>query len=377
LRNQIYVGSFINNSVYVSKVNNYKDYAYATPRAVGEGVVITLDGTPKAFIPQEDRMYISGGTDQWYQTKFTLSSDMTLEDFSIDPLKTSVKQGAISQALTTKVKNNVAFVSNEPVVSILGRVENVDIVPQITDVSFPIIDDMNDYDWTDASAKFYRNFLYVAVPAESRVLIYNMTNPANLYWEAPQVMAISRFSIIDGELYGHSYLTSQSYKMFDGHNDNGAAIEAIAKFSYNNYGMPTLSKSFNKFYVEGYISSNTTLTLGLDFDLDGFTTSTAYTLHNDDDETILGSDRSIVAIGKDDNSLGKKALGKYPLGGDIKFGAPEALPPKFRVIKTMVRIPFYEHSVLFSSNGVDQRWEILRFGPSVSPTAEGPNAITI
>ena len=380
LRNQVYVGSLTSNEVYVSVVNDYQDYAVSAIRKVGEGALVTLDGPSRAFIPQEDSMFISAGKNQWYRTKFTLSTDMALEDFEIAPFKTSSNQATISQALTAKIKNDVVYVSQEPVVSTIGWVVNIHAEEVISDISSSIVNDINSYDFTDGSAIFHRNFLYIAVPKESIVLIYNMSNVGvdasgnhPYYWEAPQIMPISRFSIIDGELYGHSYLTSETYKLFDGRRDNGNFIEAKAVFSYNNYGVRCASKGFNKFYYEGYISSNTELDTDLNFDLDGKERTVNLKL--------LGTD-SVVARLKSGASLGKAGLGKTPLGGDINETkqttyAPDALPPKFRKIATFNKVPFYEYSPVFYSSGIDQDWELLAFGNNQSLTAEMSNDITI
>lgn len=369
LNNQIYYGSLTSNNIYVSVLNNYKSVAFTAPtRVVGEGSIAYLDNPPTAFIPQEEFLYIFAGKDSIYLTKYILSADLTKESFQVNKLKTTVQQAAQSQALTTKIKNNVVFLSNEPIVNSLGRVDNVVLTPQITDLSYSIVDDINSYDFTNGSMIYFRNFLYLAVPNESLVRIYNMTEANNTYWEAPLTIAVSRFSIIGGDLYGHSYLTSESYKLFTGYNFNGSAIPAVATFAYNNYGTRFASKSFNEFYVEGYISSNTTLNLNINYDLDGCMTQTSY--------TIVGTDTQIVCLGTDDNSLGKFPLGKQPLGGNLNQVSATALPPKFREIQTFPRLPFYEESTSFSSTGVDYQWEIIGFGPAVTPTSEGNNSIT-
>lgn len=376
LKNQIYIGSLVNNQVYVSKVNNYLDYSFTTPvRSIGEGAILTLDGTPIAFVNQEDAMYISAGTDQWYETQFTLSADLTKEDLSIQRLKTTTQQAAQSQALTSKIRNNVVFVSNEPILNSLGRITDVVLTPQMSDLSWPIVNDMNVYDFTDGDVFYYRNYIYVAVPKESLIRVYNMTNSANassaditnknFYWEAPVTIPISRFSIIDGDLYGHSYQTSESYKLFTGYNFNGHPIDARAVFSYENQGVPPQSKSFNEFYVEGYISSNATLDLNLNYELDGFGGKQTF--------PIVGTDTQIVQASTPSGSLGKVSLGKNPIGGSQTIST---LPPKFRVIITMARTPFYEYSPSFSSVGTDYNWSILRFGSNGSPTSEGNNPIT-
>lgn len=371
LRNQIYVGSLTNNQVYVSKVNNYKDYTFTAPvRIVGEGAILTLDATSKAFIPQEDSMYISAGMSQWYETKFTLSSDLAKEDLSVNRLKTTAQQATQSQALTSKIKNDVVFVSNEPILNTLGRVDNVVLTPQTTDISFPIVDDFNIYNFTDGSVIYHQKFIYVAIPQSSVVRVYNMTNTVdntgtissstNFYWEAPLTIPISRFSIIDGALYGHSYLVSESYKLFDGLNFNGVPIDARAVFSYNNYGIRSRYKGFNEYYSEGYISPETTLELNITYEIDGCATETSYDIDGDDEQIVCLLSNDV------DNSLGKLSLGKAPLGGNLGTGTFSL--PKFRVIKTFPTNDFYEVQVTYSSNGTNAAWEILAHGPLLLPT---------
>jgi len=366
LKNQIYYGCLTQNSVYVSQVNNYKTVAFTTPvRVVGEGSRLDLDAPPVSFAPQEDQMYISAGKDQWYTTQFTLSSDLSKESLNVQRLKTTARQGSQSQALTTKIRDNVVFVSNEPVISVLGRVSQTIPTPIITDISHPIINDMTGYDFTGGSAFYFQNFLYVTVPSTGKVIIFNMTNPQSTYWEPPQFMSLSCFSIIDGALYGHSSGTLRSYKLFEGYNDDGFPIVSKALFAFNSNGMRPTLKGFNRFYVEGYISSNTKLTLGIQYDLDGKATITSY--------DILGNDGRIVALPVSQAPIGKMPLGKLPIGGDI---AIPQLPPKFRVVKTFPRKSHYEYQVGFSSEGLNQQWEVLAFGPATVPTSEQNVAIT-
>lgn len=369
LKNQIYIGCKIQNSVYISKVNNYKDYSFTTPvRVVGEGARIDLDGPAVGLIPQEDQMYMTAGKDQWYLTQFTLSSDLAKESLTVNRLKTVANQAAQSQSLITKIRDNVVFVSNEPIITSLGRVSNVVLTPQMTDLSHSIINDMTAYNFSGGCAFYWQNYLLVAVPAQGVVRIFNMTEPKNTYWEAPQLLPFSCFSIIDGNLYGHSAQTLNSFKMFDGYNDDGHAISAVAAFAFDSHKIRPTSKGFNMYFIEGYISSNSTLTLGLQYDLDGCATNTSF--------EISGQDTRIVCIGSDDNSLGKFGLGKQPLGGDLNQVNNNSLPPKFRAIKTFSKVPYYEYQVSFSSEGIDNNWSIIAFGPAWSPTSEGNNPIT-
>lgn len=364
LRNQIYIGSLTDRSVYVSQVNDYKSFAFTSPtRVVGEGAILTLDGVPTGFIPQENKMTISAGKDQWYETKFTLSADLTDEDFAVDRLKTASRQAAQSQAAISKIKNDIVFVSFEPTLNTLGRVKNVVLTQQAEDISNSIKNDFDNYDFTDCSVAYHRDFIYVAVPAENTVRIYNIVNG---FWEAPQIMPISRFAVIDGELYGHSYQVGETYKLFDGYNDNGNPIDARAVFSYNNYGTRTMKKGVNEAYAEGYISSNTQLTMGKTYEIDGCATNTSF---------ILPNEQPYVCAYSSDASLGKVSLGKNPLGSSLQQLDPSSLPPKFRWIRTFPKVYFYEEQISFSSNGIDQRWELLAFGSKILPAGDQNNNI--
>lgn len=356
LYNQVYVGSLESRNVYVSKVNTYLDFAFATPRAVGEGALFTFDSTAVGFVPQEDQMYFSCGQNQWFVTKFVLSSDLTKESLTVQRLKTNSKTGAQRQGYITNDDNKIVYVNNEPAVDTFGRVDNIFATPDIINISDPIRDDMNAYDFSSdlGDTTFWKNFLYISIPANSIVLVYNVDKR---WWEAPQSLPVGKFSIIDGELYGHSSAVPETYKLFDGYNDNGNPILAIGNLSYQNFGTRPNLKSFNEYYVEGYISSNTQLTLGVIYDIDGCATSTSY--------DISGSDAQIVCIGTGDASLGKESLGKNPLGG-LLADSGLLMPPKFRVIKTFPRVDFYEVQFSFMSEGIDQNWEIIGFGPQVS-----------
>ncbi len=367
LRNQIYLGSLTFNTVYISKVNDYTNYAFSTPRVVGEGALVTMDAPWIGFATQESSMYMAAGQNNWYQTQFTLSSDLAKEAFQIIPLKTGTQQGAMSQQLIWKDPNNVTFVSNEPAMNFLGRVNKVLDTPQITNLSNPIINDFNTYDFTDASGIYFQKMHYVAVPQESVVRIYNMTNPKQIYWEAPILYPISRFSIIDGELYGHSYTTSESYKLFTGYDFNSHPYSCVAQFAYNNYGTPHLSKSFNRHYSEGYITAPTILNVSFLYDTSG-----------DQNQSLTPFKGTNVAVDNlpSTSPLGKEAEGINPLGGDLQVSTNTSTPPKFRVYQTSLRTPFYEESTIYSSMGINQTWSLLRFGPAQETTSEESTDIT-
>lgn len=365
--NNVFVGSFDYRDVYMSKQSDYKIFTYSAARLAGEGALFTLDSTPVAFAPQEEAMYISAGKSDWYQITFTKVSDATAnkttETINVLKLKSGFQQGAKSQAMVCNNKNSVVFVSNEPVITELGRVQLI-TTPQNTDLSDPIKGDMINYDFTGASMTYFQNFLYVTLPAEGLFIMYNF---AKGWWEAPQTGQFSRFAIINDEIYGHSSVTPETFKLFYGVNDNGAPIDAIARFAYNNFGDRADNKNFNEFYIEGYIAANTTITFNANYDYQGN--------EGNFSDTINGAQDSKYIVG----STGAGSLGKQPLGKRSFAGRgetiDETLPPKFRIILTMPKTTFYEYQPEFTSNQDDANWELIAFGPGALLATAGNNNI--
>jgi len=326
------------------------NFNFSSPRLPGEGATLTLDGAGVGFAVQEEDMYISAGKNQWYQSRFTLSDDNLNESLSIQRLNTGSQQAAISQAAIAKTKNSVVFMSNEPTLDSLGRVQNL-VTPQTEPISDPIKPDFDNANLTNIQVKYFRNNVYVALPSESKLYIYNIEKG---FWEPPWILPIRRLSIIQGELYMHSNSVAETYRLFDGLNDNGNPIGAIAAFSYQNYKDRANLKGFDEFYSEGKISPNTKLILSVNYDFGGSETIAK--------KNISGLDKDILFGSTIDSSIGKNSLGKEPIGSTTD--TQESLV-KFRQINEMVPTDFYEMQVIYESDQIDGQWEILAFGNNV------------
>lgn len=387
--NQLYVGSSTSNSLYISKVNNYVDYRFTTPtRVVGEGMLLPLDAPPTLFIPMEVRtdenaydMWISEGRDRWAVIRATLSADLTAEKLEHIRLKVAPLQGAQSAHLAGKMKNHIIFVGYDNVANFMGYL-SFENVPETVDFSAPIIDDMKGYDFTDGAITYHKNYIHIAIPKAGLIRTYNMTDQSQQttssirgvedvdsdqpwFWEAPTQYPISGFYRVAGALYGHSYTTSESYKLFSGGSFGGQDIEAIATLAFDDHGDRTQSKGSDELWIEGYIKQNTKLNVTVAGDLDAFQTAQSV--------TVDGSDNSIVAYGSGAHALGKNPLGSQPLGG---AELSSALPAWFHVAKSFNQVPGYLEQLSFSTKGVDLSWQLITFGTNATMTAEGNNSIT-
>lgn len=370
LANQVWYGSLVSTNVYVSKTNNYQDTTFSTPRLPAEGAIITLDAPMVGFSPQASNMYMTAGRDQWWLSE-TLQQTVTeqsggnaipiaTESLYAVRLKTAFNQAAQSQALITYYKNSLVFVSNETIINALGLVKDIYSDPQVTNISDPIKYDIDAYNFAGGAVDYDNYYIYAAIPVDGIIRMYNVQKQ---YWEAPQTIPVSRFyhptSVLGSTLYGHSSLTNESYQLFTGYNDNSNPINAVFALPYVSSvgGMPWQKKSFNKVYTEGYISSNTSLMLTLNYDFGGF--SGTYTI------LISGSDLQFIFNKITDGSIGRNSLGTEPIGAILNI-PPLSQNPKFRIINTMPRVDCYEYQIVLSSDDVDFQWAVLRNGPAVS-----------
>lgn len=372
LNNQIYIGSTTQSVVWISKINSFTDYSSSTPRQTAEGASLILDQNIVAFKPQENFMYVSAGQDLWYNISFqgqTSAVGVTYEQVNALPLKTGRQQGALSQAFVSHMKNDIIMGDFETTISTFGRIETSLATPQTTNISDPIKLDVDSYDFTDGSIFYYRNYILVAVPKEGIVLQYSLVSKT---WDAPMTLPISRFYIVDGDLYGHSYNTSESYKLNEGYADRvypgflGYPIPAVMTFSYENYGTRSTLKKADSLYLEGYVSANTLITATITYELDGCASMKSF--------TIDGSNKKYVCIPTDEGSLGKISLGKEKLGGEGS-NSIQGLPPKFRVEPTFPNTDFFECSISLSILGTNQNFQLLAFGLNASGSSQEPVSI--
>jgi len=359
--NHVIYGSTYSSVVWGSKTTDYKDCQFTSPvRVPGEGFKITLDSFAVGFIQDESAFYIFGGKNDLYEIKFILSSDLSDESITFNKKRAGAGQSAISQSAIIPVKNGFMYFTNEKTLTWLTNIENI-FTPQSLPTSDPIKDDFDSFDLTNASGIFYGNAIWIAIPAENLVYIYDFDKEL---WQAPQTIPVSRFSIIDNVLYGHSNTANESYKLNTGYDDNGVKIEFIAKFAYRNYGDRGALKQFDEYFSEVYMSNNTQLNITHYYDYLGYNGVIP--------TKIDGGDLDLIFAPSVDSSLGKDNLGKNPLGSITN---QVSMLAKYRVIHDIKLNDFFEHQVVFSSDSENAQFEILAHGPNVTMSTNLPTYI--
>ena len=373
MNDQVFLGSFANNDVYGSKVGDYTDYTYsADARLAGEGTLLHIDSVPRAFAVQDSALFISFGKNGWVKLTYTQQSivkNVAGVDFAfvteypnIEVIKTTSLQGARSQSGLTIIENNIAFLSFSKRMLILGKTQfqggdqtSFFNNETMTDLSYPVIYDFNNFKYGDAIIFYHQLYTYCSFPKDGVVMVYNHHKE---YWEAPQVLSVGKFAVIDGELYGHGYSVPETYKLFDGYNDNGNAVASKAVFAFDNYGKRAEMKSCLSFYLEGYIRTNTTLYITSKFEQVGCGTSIT--------RTLLGSNGQVVCLNLGYNPIGQWQLGLQPIGNVIPpLLGNQNLPPAFQADLRIAPIDFNKQQFIFESDGIDQAWELVAWGSEV------------
>lgn len=373
--NQVWLGSELDNQVYIFKNTSLTDFGFSAPRLSGEGGLLTLDNPVQGFAAIGKKPVVFAGRSSIYTadfTQITVGSDLA-ETIAVRKLDTGVDQGAQNQETIVAIGDGVMYLTFEPAIRFLGNPDELTGINPTT-LSNPIKADFDAENWGDACAIWYKNAYILSAPANSHVYILETIQDAQgrprRFWHPPQILPAHPFSIIDDALHFHSNVVPETYKAFDGLSDTSSSdeklpINAKACFNYRNFGDAALLKNFDEYFVEGEISPSTVdLTCRLDYDFGGHTQEL--------EETINGSDQDILEATLSNSSLGQQPLGTQPLAASLFIPDDAA---KFRVIFEIAKEDFHEMQTTFETNDVDRYWAILRHGPNAKLSARRDTTI--
>ncbi len=384
--NQIVIGSFSDNLVYISKNSDYTSVATSTPRVAGEGATLTLDAPCRAINSVGKFLTIFAGLSSLYKTEYAqIGVGSTLaETIKVKRLDTGINQGALSQEAVVPIGDALAFISNEPALRIISNPEELTGIDPKT-FSNPIQPDFDTEDWTDAHGIWVKNILIYTAPTNGRMWMLNFDEDSDgklfRYWNPPQYLPVGPMSIFDTgnglALHGHSNVVAESYLLFDGLSDGQYADMDVADklpidcrlfYAYNRglsgKGKPSdraRLKTFDEYFVEGEITANSLPQLTLNYDFEGTTQQIV--------KVIEGSDEGILEGEVGLNSLAQTSLGDQPLAGLLT--APEG-SRKFHVIFDIAREDYFGIQDIYSSNEVDSYWAITARGPKATLSPRRP-----
>lgn len=300
-----------------------------------------------------------------YALKKSLIYKMTLTDtiYTVQPLKTfdqkSQTTGAVGKRSTFVSSNGVVFITPDNQIMALERVESID-TPRLVAISDPIQPTVRAADFSSASGITYRDRLFISAkttPSSSVNDVVFVYNYITGMWDSPivgwnvQDWAIYQNSNTEDLYFGDSS-TYNVYKIVYTPSDGNYDLAANWRSKQHDFGAPYAQKYLENTYVEGYISENTTLTISLLLDEDGYTQKLTTTLE--------GTEASYLFKATTFNLFGLLPF------GTTRFGAQDdqSAKKKFRVFlgKGFRQIPFHNIQIEFASDGDNQSWEVTNYG---------------
>lgn len=326
--------------------------------ATGPGVFNLVEGGGPVTAMVKDE-----GTLYFFKQNVVYAATLTDALYSLDTLKPfdgkSQMSGAATKRSVQVSSDKVIFVTQDRQVVGLQRLPYIDY-PQMPPISYPIQPTTAAFDFSETASIVFRDLAYIAckttsdAPFNDAVLIWN--HRENIWEGIVEGWHVRDWAVYnDGggqALYFADASAQNIFKVIGTPTDGPYPLRAIWYSKQFDFGTPGLTKDLFAVYVEGYLKGYTEMTIQLLLDEGGFT-STRTT-------TISGGDTAILFASPVTNWFGSTTFGSLPFGSNEENDGRR----KFRVYLNIgvTSIPFYNAQLVFSSDGSNEYWEVLRFG---------------
>jgi len=369
--NQVFYGFTQSRNVFITKQSSFTDCGYnVTVRKAGEGGTIFLDNNCVGIAASKELTQISAGLSDIYNVTFESFSDGTTsgEILRVKKQQTAYGQGAISQDCFVKVKNGVAYLSNEPTIDFLGNVENI-ATQQTKPLSDPIKRFLNSIDRTSAQGVYTKNNIFLLLPNANVLLMYDTERG---FWQPPQIVSGNSISLVNGMPVIHSGFTDESYTLFSGLTDNGKPYSKAAFTNVDTYGTRSKRKIYDEVWVETLVNGAAqavqfTLALGY---------QGATFLHPF--QVSFNDDARFVEVPALPSGIGTSSIGYSPLGSlftdptqDPDIGALKKI---YKISQTNIQ-EAYTHQLQITNDELGSYFELVAYG--VNARMSGDNNMDI
>lgn len=385
INNQLHVGSYSSNLVYISSDTDFTNFTVPATRAPGDPELLTLDNQGKGIGVRQGKAHIGAGTSDWYIVSFnriTVGSTLT-EQTIVDKQPQQALAAPLGHEFIDSVGDNIVFLAQDNQLRSFGTFRNLN-QSQYPSLSLQLKDELMDQDFTGGHIRAIGDIIYLVSPISGRDYMHETRQTLDLggnivserFWHPPQIRNLSRFAVIDSLVYGYSNSRPQLYEVWDTlqwHDDSpdGESIPytTVIRMAYRSNGRRQGLWAFDKAYYEGYISPGSFLSSIVRFNYQGASGVQEHVINDPDNDNLLTSKMLFNSAGAP--SLGDGSLGDFPLGDGL---SPEAndqeLLPKFKVITDINSINCFEYQLELYSNIVDSRWELLCLGTNAQVVSQ-------
>lgn len=344
-------------AVYFSK---YGDVADFLSNALVTGSTATASGTFNLAEGGGGVIGMAQDEQSMYMVKRSIVYIATLTDtlYTLKPLKPfdskSQTMGGVFQKSVFTGSNSVFLVTPDKQVLSLDRVQYIDY-PQSTSISDIIKPTTDALDYSQSAGVVFNDLVFLACKSSSTAVANDVVliwNNKTKYWESAIVgWNVADWTIYNDELYFISSLNPNVYKVTNTPNDGDYDVTSLWRSKQFDFGMPYNLKDIGNLFIEGRIAPNTSLTIKLYLDDDGFTQT--YTT------TFNGTETGYIYNTTPLNTFGINPFGIVQFGSNVDISGKK----KFRVYlnENFSPLPFYTAQIEFSSSGQNQQWEVLGF----------------
>lgn len=378
VNNQMYLGSYTSQKVFLSKNTSWTDFSNSATRLTGEGGVITIDAPGKGIGVFLGQAVIFSGTSYCYLISFaqitvgsTLSEQIKQNKYFLGNLVS-----ALGHEFIDSLADNICYLDQANQVRSLGNFKNFYTVKAVL-LSLPVLTELGQENFSGGALRVVNDLrgdlVYITAPISGKTYIYTeritLTEQGDVVtqriWQPPQQWNISRVDSFQAVTIGFSYTNPQMYQLWDTsqwHDDSPSGqlpYTSIALLPYNSDGRRQGKFVFEKVLWEGYATRGSQLYGTVYYDYQGSTTVLTFPVS---DQSSPFTDNQIFT-GVVPPSLGDGSLGDNPLGDGLNtLPDDQALLPKFRVINDVTPINCFEYALMFSSYNADDRWELICAG---------------
>jgi len=347
-------------SAFVSTAADPINFNYSAARIAGEGDIIS---TPYGGGDITD---VNHFEDQFYIFKKNYIEACEYSQDSLDVVKREpLKERIGSIGKTISGSDEVYFVTADNVFTSISRVADKDLKPQTSNIGYVIQRLLNQYDFRDVAGIEYKDKIYVACRSNSEelyndlVIIYNKEHDS---FEGEWNINVFGFEIWNNELYYAESSSGNTYKLFDkladDFGDSIIPIETeVATNFYNFTSTHNNQNAANGIYVEGYTNQQSVIRFKVwkDFEDDAFL----------EFEFKPGDENQYLSGNIQGTFLGQNSMGLNPMGS-ITNDFDERGRRRF-YFRLYHPFTYGRHfSMGWSSKGIDEDFELIRFGVSVS-----------
>lgn len=399
VNNQLHVGSYNSEVIYVSSNTSFVNFTVPTVRAPGDPDELVLGSLARGITIQKGstdksgNAVISGGIGDWYtviRTPVTVGSTLT-EQVNIEQTITADLTTALAHEFIDLIGDSIVFLDQNNQLRQFGLVRNI-VSPVLPLLSLDVFTELKNRDFTGGALRVVEDegdtTVYITAPNEGIDYMYQireqLTAVGNVQterlWQPPMVRGISRIAVLNGVTYGYSATNPQIYQLWntgqyydDGPFDGEELPYRCGMiFAYLNLGR-TIQMNFDKLYFEGHMTRGSIVYCNTYLEYQG----SKNILNTVVNKPVMPNKKLAQFFGAISCPVpGQNSLGTIEVGDGILPRQTGDVPvPKFRAMRRIASTDVFEAAFEVYSEDVDAEWGLLLVGVNMQTSPRQPTGI--